>query len=155
MSDILYQFTDTPTDLADSGEIRHLSGKYLTRERLEHAAFAITARQDGFIGGIIIGELPWGRVGVSWDKWIPNTIELGALLVDPAWRGTPVAFRLMNLGLSASARFGRTPVAVTEEGSAVHRYLDRTGAQPRSAFEFEGTRYVPWILMPSQVAAAV
>lgn len=153
-NEILYTFTDDATSLLENGEIAHLAGKYLTPERLGHAAFAITAHANGFIGGVIIGELPWGRVGVSWDKFVPNAIELGALLVDPSWRGTPVAFRLMNLALSAAVRHGRVPVAVTEIGSPVHRYLERTGAQERTPFDFDGTHYMPWILMPAQEEAA-
>jgi len=152
--EILYSVTEDPTALLASGEIKHLAGKYLTPDRLGHAAFAITAHADGFIGGVIIGELPWGRVGVKWDKHIPEAIEIGALLVDPSWRGTPVAFRLMNLALSAAARSGRVPVAVTEVGSPVHRYLERTGAQGRSPFVFGGTNYMPWVLMPNQEESA-
>lgn len=155
MSEILYQFHPNPAALADSGEIQHLAGKYLTRRRLENAQFVLTATLDGFIGGVIIGELPWGRIGMNWDKYVPNSIELGALLVDPSWRGTPVAFRLMNLALSAAARTGRIPVAVTEVGSPVHRYLERTGAQSRSGFVFEGTDYMPWVLMPEPAPLAV
>lgn len=81
-------------------------------------------------------------------------MELGALFVDGRWRGTPVAYRLMTLALDAAARLGRTPVAVTETGSAVHTALTRLGAEQRTPFTAGGTGYTPWILTPAPVPAA-
>jgi GNAT superfamily N-acetyltransferase len=140
--------------LLDSGAIGHLAGKYLTAQRLEHAAFAITAEQGGTAAGLIIAELPWGPIGDSWERHVTDPVELGALFVDDRWRGTPVAYRLMTLALDAAARLGRTPVAATETGSAVHHALARMGAEPRTAYMAGGVEYTPWILTPAPVPAA-
>jgi GNAT superfamily N-acetyltransferase len=148
--EIKYIYSDNPVELLGSRDISHLAGRYLTAERLANSAFAIAADKGDFTGGIIIGELPWGPIGESWDRHVPNAVELGALFVDPSLRATPAAFRLMNLAVSAAARIGRTPVAVTEVGSPVYRYLARVGATPRAEFTEADVTYVPWVLVPGQ-----
>lgn len=145
--EITYTYSDNPAELLGSRRISHLTGRYLTRSRVENSAFAIVAERGDFTGGIIIGELPWGDVGASWDRHVPNSVELGALFVDPSFRTSPVAFRLMNLAVSSAARIGRVPVAATEVGSPVYRYLNRVGAQPRSQYLVDGVAYVPWVLV--------
>jgi GNAT superfamily N-acetyltransferase len=151
---LAYTLHEDAAALLSSGTIDHLAGKYLTAQRLEHAAFAITAEQGGTTAGLIIAELPWGAIGASWERYVTDPVELGALFVDQRWRGTPIAYRLMTLALDAAARLGRTPVAVTETGSAVHAALTRMGAEPRTPFAAGGVGYTPWILTPARVPAA-
>lgn len=153
-SGITYTFHDDVDAMQDSIDIGHLAGKYLTHERLEHAAFAITAHRDGFTGGLIIAEMPWGLKGASWKHLVADPIELGALFVDPSWRGTSAAYRLMTMALAAAVRMGRTPVAITETGSAVHQNLPRIGAEPQRPYVMGEMEYTPWILTPHRMPVA-
>jgi GNAT superfamily N-acetyltransferase len=153
-SGITYTFHDDAAALRDFVDIGHLAGKYLTPERLEHSAFAITAHRDGFTGGLIIGEMPWGMKGASWKRYVSDPIELGGLFVDASWRGTSAAYRLMTMALTAAVRMGRTPVAITETGSAVHQNLPRIGAEPQRPYVVGEMEYTPWILTPARVPIA-
>jgi hypothetical protein len=124
----------------------HLSGKYLTEDRLAHAEFVITADLNGVTGGIVIAEKPWGEIGRSWDKYVPNSLEIGALFVDESWRKTPTAFRLGEMAAIEIVRMGKVPVAATEVKTDVSKFLARTRAEKRSKYNAAGTTFIPWVL---------
>lgn len=144
-----YQTTTDIRWLLNHFSFNHLSGKYLTEERISHAAFVITANMNGVAVGIIIGEYPWGKIGQAWNRNIPRTIQVGGLFVSPEVRGNAVAYRLGELAVMQVLSLERTPVAVTENGSPTHRFVSRMRAQKRRPFMHEGQKFTPWNLAPA------
>lgn len=145
-SAVEYHLTRDISWLLQHRSLGHLTGKYMTEDRLAHAEFVITADLNSVTGGLIIAERPWGAIGRQWDRYVPNSLEIGALYVDPAWRRTPVAYRLGEMAAIEVVKMGKVPVAVTESRGDVAKFLSRTRAEKRSRFRYEGMQYTPWIL---------
>lgn len=146
---IEYQISTDIRWLLNHWSFAHLSGKYLTEERVSHAAFVIKADYRGVTVGIIIGEYPWGTIGQAWNRNIPRSIEIGGLFVSPEVRGNAVAYRLGEMAVMQAIAMERTPVAVTENGSPTHKFVSRTKAEKRRPFIFQGKKYTPWNLTPA------
>ena len=109
--------------------------------------------------GHAILERPRGHIGRQWRTFVgPDAAEIGAVAVDPAYRGQGIAHLLFEDAAAFAWANHYRPVCVTApDNHAVLRILAHLAAEPRQPFLAAGHRYQPFVLpagsQPTQTVA--
>ncbi len=102
---------------------------------------------DEVIGHVIV-EKPDGHIGRQWARFIgSNTVEIGALAVDPFFRECGIGRWLFEDAIRFAVANSYQPVCVTAvDNDPVQRMLSKLNAAPRRPFLAAGNLLQPFVL---------
>lgn len=126
------------------------AGAYLDnfRDRARRAVRTVLMLDGDRVVGHVIAEKPGGHIGRQWTKFVGSSaVEIGALAVDPEYRGRGFGRRLFDEAISFAVANHYQPVCVTAvDNEGGQHMLADLKALPRQPFWIGEHHYQPFVL---------